>query len=343
MKHGVELGLVSFGDVVSAPKSPALSQAQVIRNVVEEGVVADQAGVDFLGLGEHHRADFAISSPEIVLAAIAARTERIVLGTAVTVLGTDEPVRVFQRFATLSAISHGRVEFTVGRGAFTESFSLFGYDLHQYDELFEDKLDLLISLLTGNPVNWSGWSRTPLEDQYVYPGIENDPPRIWVGVGGDVRSAVRAARYNLPLILASIGGSPARFSEHIGLYRKYHEQLGRPAQHIGIYSPGYIAETDERAREEYYPDYKHMRDSIATERGWPLLTGAEFEDEIDHGSLYVGSPDTVARKIAKTVETLDLNRFALRYSAGPLSHDKMRRCIELYGNKVAPHVRDMLS
>jgi probable LLM family oxidoreductase len=343
MTAQLEFGLDTFGDVTRDPAGAPLPHAQVIRDVVKEAVLADQLGIDFIGLGEHHRADFAISSPEVVLAAIAARTERIRLGTAVTVLSSDDPIRVFQRFSTLDAVSNGRAEVILGRGSFTESFPLFGFDLRQYDELFEEKLDLFANLLRQEPLTWEGKLRPPLKDQLVYPPVEHGRLKAWIGVGGSPESVVRAAHYDLPLMLAIIGGEPKRFSPYVELYHRALAQFGRETRPIGVHSPGYVAETDEQAREELWPDYKIMRDRIGKERGWPPMGRDEFISEADRGSLYVGAPETVARKIAATVKALGASRFQLKYSAGPLPHHKLMRSIELYGRKVVPLVRDMLA
>jgi len=343
MTAQLEFGLDTFGDVTRDVAGMALPHAQVIRDVVEEAVLADQLGIDFIGLGEHHRADFAISSPEIVLAAIAAQTKHIRLGTAVTVLSSDDPIRVFQRFSTLDAVSNGRAEVILGRGSFTESFPLFGFDLRQYNELFEEKLDLFANLLRQEPLTWEGKLRPLLKDQLVYPPVEHGRLRAWIGVGGSPESVVRAAHYDLPLMLAIIGGEAKRFAPYVELYHRALSQFGREARPIGVHSPGYVAETDEQAREELWPDYKIMRDRIGKERGWPPMGRDEFVSEADRGSLYVGAPETVARKIAATVKALGLSRFQLKYSAGPLPHDRLMRSIELYGRNVVPLVRDMLA
>lgn len=342
MTAPLELGLDTFGDVTKDAGGAPLPHAQVIRNVVEEAVLADQLGIDFIGLGEHHRADFAISTPEVVLAAIAASTKRIHLGSAVTVLSSDDPIRVFQRFATLDAISNGRAEVILGRGSFTESFPLFGFDLRRYEELFEEKLDLFAALLKQEPVTWEGNLRPPLRDQLVYPPVENGTLKTWIGVGGSPQSVVRAAHYDLPLMLAIIGGDPTRFAPYVELHHRAYKEFGRPPKPIGVHSPGYVADTDEQAREELWADYKTMRDRIGKERGWPPMGRDEFVHEADHGSLYVGSPETVARKIAATAKALGIARFQLKYSAGPLPHDRLMRSIELYGGKVMPMVREML-
>jgi probable LLM family oxidoreductase len=343
MAPPLELGLDTFGDVTAAADGELLSHARVLRHVVDEAVLADELGVDFIGVGEHHRADFAVSAPEVLLAAIAGRTQRIRLGSAVTVLSSDDPIRVFQRFATLDAVSNGRAEVILGRGSFTESFPLFGFELSRYEELFEDKLDLFAALLRQEPVTWKGKTRPPLNNQRVYPPIETGTLKTWIGVGGSPESVVRAVRYDLPLMLAIIGGDPKRFRPYVDLYHRAFAQLGKPAREIGVHSPGYVADTDQQAREELYPHYKRMRDRIGGERGWPPMAPEEFVQEIEHGSLYVGSPETVARKIAATAKALGISRFDLKYSAGTLSHDKMMRGIELYGRKVIPLVREILA
>ena len=343
MTKALEFGLDTFGDVTRGADGALLPHAQVIRNVTEEGVLADQLGLDFIGLGEHHRADFAISAPEVVLAAIAARTKDIHLGSAVTVLSSDDPIRVFQRFSAVDAISGGRAEVILGRGSFTESFPLFGFDLRQYEELFEEKLDLFAALLKQQPVTWQGNLRPPLQDQLIYPPVEHGTLKTWIGVGGSPELVVRAAHYDLPLMLAIIGGDPKRFRPYVDLYHRAFAQFGRGVKAIGVHSPGFVAETDEKAREELWPDYKIMRDRIGKERGWPPMTHDEFVNEADHGSLYVGSAETVARKIAATITALGIARFQLKYSAGPLPHDKLMKSIELYGTKVVPMVREMVA
>src|SRR5271168_1708886 len=343
MTARLELGLDTFGDVMANADGAPLSHAETLRNVVEEAVLADQLDVDFIGVGEHHRADFAISAPEVLLAAIAGRTKRIRLGSAVTVLSSDDPIRVYQRFATLDAVSNGRAEVILGRGSFTESFPLFGFELSRYEELFEDKLDLFAALLPQQPVTWKGRTRAPLTNQRVFPPIEKGTLKTWIGVGGTPESVVRAVRYDLPLMLAIIGGDPKRFRPYVDLYLRAYAQLGKPAREIGVHSPGYVAHSDQQAREELYPDYKRMRDRIGGERGWPPMAPEEFVHEIEHGSLYVGAPETVAHKIAATAKALGISRFDLKYSAGTLSHDKLMRGIELYGRKVVPLVREILA
>jgi probable LLM family oxidoreductase len=334
--------LDTFGDITAGPDGELLSHAQVLRNVIEEAVLADEVGVDAIGLGEHHRPDFAISEPDIVLAAIATRTKRIWLGSAVTVLSSDDPIRVFERFSTLNAVSNGRAEVTLGRGSFIESFPLFGFDLSDYEKLFEEKLELFAALLKNEPVTWSGTTRPPLTNQRVFPPIEKGRLRTWIGVGGSPESVVRAAHYDLPLMLAIIGGDPKRFRPYVDLYHRAFAQSGRPVQPVGIHSHGYVADTDEQAREEFWPHYKASRDRIGAERGWPPATRAAFDQEVNGGALHLGSPETVAHRIATTIKDLGAVRFDMKYSAGTLPHDKSMRCIELYGTKVIPMVREMV-
>ena len=342
----IDLGLDTFGDVTLAADGRPRLQARVLRDVLAEAELADQVGVDFIGVGEHHRPDFAISAPEVLLGAIATRTNRIKLGTAVTVLSTDDPVRVYQRFSTLDAVSNGRAEVILGRGSFTESFPLFGYSLEDYDDLFEEKLAIFAALVeadhTGQPVHWKGTVRPPLEGMRVYPRVERPPLKVWVGVGGSPESVVRAARYGFPLTLAIIGGDPRRFAPYVELYHQALAQLGREPLPVGIHSPGHIADTDEQAREELWPHHEVMRNRIGAERGWGPTSRAEYDREIASGSLYVGSPETVARKIAATVRDLGASRFDLKYSAGTLPHEKMMRSIELYGREVIPRVRELV-
>jgi probable LLM family oxidoreductase len=343
MADSIELGLDTFGDVTVGADGTPLTQAHTLRNVVEQGVLADQVGLDFIGVGEHHRPDFAISAPEVMLAAIAARTSRIHLGSSVTVLSTDDPVRVFERFSTLNAISSGRAEVIVGRGSFTESFPLFGYDLSLYEQLFEEKLNLFVELLKGEPVTWSGRLRGGLTNQKVYPPSDTGTITTWVAVGGSPESVVRAAYYGLPLMLAIIGGSPQRFAPWAELYRERLQRFNKPVQPIGVHSPGHVSNTDDQAREELFPHHMAMMNRIGAERGWPPSGAREFEHAAGpDGAVYVGSPETVAKKIVSTVKTLGLSRFDLKYSNGTLPHDLQMRSIELYGTKVVPMVREML-
>jgi probable LLM family oxidoreductase len=339
----LQLGLDTFGDVTHDPNGVPLPYADVIRHVVAEAVLADQVGVDAITLGEHHRDDFAISSPETVLAGIATQTSRIILSSGVTVLSSDDPIRVFQRFATLDALSSGRAEVIVGRGSFTESFPLFGFELGDYQVLFEEKLNLFVELLKESPVTWSGTIRPALNDQEVYPKSHSGSIRTWVGVGGSPESVVRAANYGLPLMLAIIGGAPDRFAPYVDLYHRALEQLGKEPQPIGVHSPGHIARTDEQAIEEMWPHYEAMFGRIGRERGWAPVTKEHYLNEVHHGALFVGCAETVATKIARTVAALGINRFDLKYSTGPMSHQVLMQSIETYGTTVIPMVRDMLA
>jgi probable LLM family oxidoreductase len=339
----LELGLDTFGDIPRDDAGQRLSDAAAVRQVVEEAVLADSLGVDVFTVGEHHRADYAISAPEVVLAAIAARTSRIRVGTGVTVLSSDDPVRVFQRFATLEAIAPGRVETILGRGSFTESFPLFGYDLADYERLFEEKLDLYAQLLTERPVTWSGTVRPPLVGADVHPKTESGRIPTLIGVGGTPQSVVRAAQYGMPVVLAIIGGDPARFAPYVELYQRAAAQLGTPQHPLGVHSPGFVADTDSDAAEVLFPHYKENRDRIGRDRGWPPVRREQFDAEIAHGSLYVGSPDTVARKIARTVRTLGVGRFDLVYTHGPVPTGARLRAVELFGKEVAPRVRELLA
>ena len=343
MPQTFELALDTFGDVTIGPDGTRLSQAEVIRNVLREAVLADQVGVDYIGLGEHHRDDFAISAPEPILGAIAAKTTRIRFGTAVTVLSSDDPIRLFQRFTTLNALSEGRAEVILGRGSFTESFPLFGFDLSDYETLFEEKLDLFAKLLRNPELSWSGQTRAPLKKQRIWPPLAPYGLKTWIGVGGSPESVIRAVHHDLPMMLAIIGGAPARFRPFVDLYTRAYDQIGKAPQPLGVHSPGHVADTDAEAREELWPGYKALHDRIGRERGWPPTSRENFEREADHGSLYVGSPETVARKIAATVRQLGLARFEMKYSSGTLAHEKLMRSIELYGSRVAPLVRDMLA
>src|SRR5690242_21239427 len=313
MNQTIELGLDTFGDVTDGADGRPLHAAQVMRNLVDEAVLADEVGVDFIGVGEHHRPDFAVSSPEMVLAGIATRTRRIRLGSAVTVLSSDDPIRVFQRFSILDALSNGRAEVMLGRGSFKESFPLFGFELAQYEQLFNEKLDLFAAVLREQPVTWSGKMRPPLANQSVYPKTESGRLTTWIGVGGTPQSVMRAAHYGLPMMLAVIGGDPRRFAPFADLYRRALKELNKPELPVGLHSHGYVGETDAQAREDLFADYKRMRDKIGAERGWPPMTRGDFEREIEHGSLYVGSPETVARKITASVKALGVSRFDMKY------------------------------
>jgi probable LLM family oxidoreductase len=334
------LGLDTFGDITLGPDGQPQPMDVVLREVVEQAVYADDLGIDFIGLGEHHRPDFAISAPEILLAAIAGRTRRIKLGTAVTVLSTDDPVRVFQRFSTLNALSSGRAEPILGRGSFTESYPLFGQDLADYDQLFEERLDLFARLTRDPQVTWSGETRSPLVNQRVYPPLHQP---MTVGVGGSPESVVRVVRHDLQLMLAIIGGDARRFAPYIDLYHRACAQIGRPVRPVGVHSPGFVADTDEAAQEILWPHYADMFGRIGRERGWPPVTKDRFLAEVQHGALYVGSPETVARKIAATIRALGIQRFDMKYSTGPVPHAQLMACLRLYGERVIPMVRDLLA
>lgn len=336
-------GLDTFGDVALGPDGAPLSQAEAIRQVVAEAELADAVGLDFFGVGEHHRPDFSVSAPDVVLAAIAGRTRRIRLGTSVTVLSSDDPIRVFERFATLDAVSGGRAEVTLGRGSFTESFPLFGLSLDDYERLFSEKLDLFTRLLAEGPVTWEGSVRPPLEGVEVFPRTAAGLP-AWVGVGGTPESVVRAASYGLPLVVAVIGGSPEQFVPLVDLYHRALEHYGHDRLPVSMHSPGHVAATDELAREQMYPHQAAAFTRIGRERGWGPYTPAQFEQGAGPtGALFVGSPETVAQKIAWAVRTLGLSRFQLKYAVGTLPHEERLESIRLYGTRVAPRVRELLA
>jgi probable LLM family oxidoreductase len=337
-------GLDTFGDRESDADGQPLSHAQTIRNVAEEGVFAEQAGVDFFGIGEHHTDHFPMPAGDVVLAAIAARTERIHLGSAVTVLSSDDPVRVFQRYSTLNALSAGRAEVILGRGSSIESFPLFGYDLADYEDLFEEKATLFAELLEGGPVTWTGKTRAPLLHQDVVPHTESGPFPTWIGVGGNPDSVLRAARLGFGLALAIIGGPPSRFAGFSQLYRRALEEYGRPQLPVMVHSPGHLAPTDEQAKAEFWPRWRDLITRVAAERGFRIPTEASFEAETGpRGALYVGSPETVARKIATNLRALDATRFDLKYGMPGLTHDQLMTNIDLYGRQVIPRVRELLA
>lgn len=336
-------GLDTFGDIPSDDNGKLMSHPQAIRQVVEEAVLADKLGIDVIALGEHHRPDYSISSPETILAGIATRTKNITLASGVTVLSSDDPVRVFQRFSTLDALSGGRAQVILGRGSFTESFPLFGYDLRDYDILFEEKIALFAELLKEKPVTWDGTTRPALNKADVFPKTESGHLDTHVGVGGSPESVIRAARYGFPLMLAIIGGSPDRFVPYVQLYHRAASDLGTASHPIGMHSPGFIADTDQEARDIAWRPFKENRDRIGRDRGWPLMTREQYDNEIEHGSLYIGSPETVAQKIAHAMKTLGAERFDLVYGTGPLSASARLRNVELFGSKVIPRVRELLA
>src|SRR5580692_41643 len=332
----------SFVPISVDESGQELSGDQVIRNTVEEAVLADAVGVDSFNIAEHYRPDMMDSAGHIILAAIAGRTERIRLGTAVTVLSTQDPVRVFTEFSTLDAVSNGRAQLIVGRGSLTESFPLFGYDLADYEDIFEEKLELLTRLLRDQPVTWSGRFRSPLTNQYLSPSLPPGHLPTWVGVGGSPQSVVRAARYGLPLMLAVIGGPPIRFAPLVDLYRRSLDQFGYPQLRIGMHSHGYVARTDQEAVDIQFPHWSHVFENAAAERGWAPPTMDWFQAEISEGSLYLGSPETVATKIAWVIRLLGLSRFDLAYATGRVPHEQKMATIELYGREVIPRVRELL-
>jgi probable LLM family oxidoreductase len=336
-------GLDTFGDVTNDKDGRPITHAQTIRNLVEQGVLADEVGVDYLGIGEHHTDDFPLSAADVVLAAIAARTSRIHVGSAVTVLSSDDPVRVFQRYSTLNAISGGRAEVILGRGSSIDSFPLFGYDLARYEELFQEKTNLFAELMKGGRITWQGNTRPALHDQDVVPHLETGTMPVWIGVGGSPQSVIRAAHYGFSLMLAIIGGSPARFAPFSELYRQALEQFGRAPLPVGVHSPGHVAATDEQARDEFWPYYLEVITRYSRIRGFAIPTRVSFMHEIGpHGALHVGSPETVAQKIVQTLTSLDATRFDLKYGMGGLSQEALMTNIELYGTQVIPRVRELL-
>jgi probable LLM family oxidoreductase len=339
----LELGLDTFGDLTQAATGGLTSHAQTLRDVLEQAVLADQAGLAFFGAGEHHRPDFAISAPEVLLGAIAGRTRSLRLGSAVTVLGSDDPVRVFERFSTLDAVSNGRAEVILGRGSFTESFPLFGFVLRRYQELFEERLELFAALRLQSPVTWSGQTRAPLQEQRVFPPVERGLLTTWVGVGGTPESVVRTARHGFRLMLAIIGGEASRFAPLVELYHRALAQLKQEPNVVGVHSPGHVAATDDQAREELWPHWSALVARIGRERGWSPPSKAHFERECAEGAVYCGSPETVARRIAATARALRLSRFDLKYASGAMPHGQLMKSIELYATQVAPRVRELLA
>ncbi|UCH26094.1 MAG: LLM class flavin-dependent oxidoreductase [Trueperaceae bacterium] len=338
-----ELGIYSFVELTPDPVTGVMvSPAERLADLIEEIELADQVGLDVFAVGEHHRPEFVSSAPAVILAAAAARTETIRLSSAVTVLSSDDPVRVFQNFATLDLLSRGRAEIMAGRGSFIESFPLFGYDLQDYDELFSEKLELLLKLRTSEHVTWSGRHRPALEDAGVYPRPLQEPLPVWIAVGGTPQSVVRAGTLGLPLALAIIGGEPERFAPLVELYREAGRRAGHdPAQlTIGINSHGYLADDAERAVEESFPSVQAVMNKIGRERGWPPLTRRQYEASRSlRGHLAVGNPDEIVEKILFQHEIFRHQRYLLQLSVGTLPHDKVMRAIELLGREVAPRVR----
>ena len=324
----MELGLYTFADVARESR---------LREVVEEAEVAEQAGLDVFGVGEHHRPDFVASAPAVVLSAIAARTSRLRLTSAVTVLSSDDPVRVFQEFATLDLLSGGRAEIMAGRGSFIESFPLFGYDLDDYDALFTEKLDLLLKLRASERITWSGTYRAPIQNLGVYPRPIQDPLPVWIAVGGTPQSVARAGSLGLPMALAIIGGQWQRFVPLATYYRR------AGGTTLGLNSHGYIADTTREAMDEYYPTYAAMMTRIGRERGWPPMTREQYEFMCSPaGALFVGDPETVAEKIVRQHELFGHDRFLVSLGYGAMPREKVLRSIELFGTRVAPIVQEAL-
>ncbi|MGW5561482.1 LLM class flavin-dependent oxidoreductase [Micromonospora sp. NPDC003944] len=337
-----ELGLNSFGEVAT-DGDRVLSDAETVRLLVDEARLAESAGVDVFSVGEHYREGHNDSATPVLLAAAATATERIRLGTSVTVLSTNDPVRLYHEFATLDAVSNGRAQMVLGRASATESFPLFGYDLTDYERLFEEKLDLFLRLQQDEPVTWSGTVRTPLTGQRLHPRMRPGGIPTWIGVGGSPNSVIRAARHGLPLMLAIIGGRPQRFAGHVDLYTRALDQFGHTLQPIGQHSLGLVADTDEEAVETWWRYWQPVVAALAAERGFYKPDRARYEAEIDHGALFVGSPETVAQKIAKVARDLRLSRFDLKYDIMHLPREARARTIHLLGSEVAPRVRELLA
>lgn len=341
-----EIGVSSFADTMPDANGKTISNEQRLANLLEEIELADQVGLDVFGIGEHHRPDFASSSPATILAAAAVRTKNIRLTSAVTVLSTDDPVRVFQQFSTVDLLSHGRAELTAGRGSFTESYPLFGYDMDDYDALFQEKLELLLAIRDNEKVLWAGEHRPGINRRGVYPRPVQDPLPVWIGVGGNPASVERAGRLGLPLILAIIGGAPARFAPLIDYYRESAIAAGRdPATlKVGINSHTHIAETSQQAAAEFFPPYSAIMTQIGRERGWPPMTRNQFESlRTPTGALLVGSPDEVIEKILYEYELFGHDRFVAQMGVGPQPHAEVLKAIALLGTKVAPAVREEIA
>jgi probable LLM family oxidoreductase len=342
-----EIGIYSFAELTPDPRTgQKISPAERIRHLLEEIELADQVGLDVFGLGEHHREEYVSSAPDVILAAAASRTRNIRLTSAVTVLSSDDPVRVFQRFASLDLVSGGRAEIIAGRGSFIESFPLFGYDLNHYDSLFSEKLDLLIKLREAENITWHGEHRAALNGQGVYPRpVQNSLP-IWVGVGGTPESVVRAASRGLPMALAIIGGMPERFTPYLDLYRQVAAEVGLDPANLplSINSHGFIADTRKQAINESFPAAQAVMNKIGRERGWSPLRREQYEAAADlHGANFVGSPDDIIAKILFQHSIFKHQRFLLQLSVGTMPHASMMHAIELLGTKVAPVVRDEIA
>jgi probable LLM family oxidoreductase len=340
----VEIGLYSFGEATPDPVSGAtIPPAQRLRELVEEIELADQVGLDVFGVGEHHRPDLVVSSPAVVLAAAAGRTERIRLTSAVSVLSSDDPVRVFQDFATLDLLSGGRAEIMAGRGSFIESFPLFGYDLRDYDVLFAEKLELLLEVRRSEQITWSGEHRAPIDGRGIYPRPVQSPLPVWIAVGGTPESAARAGLLGLPMALAIIGGLPERFAPFAEIHRRAAAEAGHQQPALGINSHGFLADTSQEAADAYFPPLKAMMDKIGRERGWPAHSRADYDRSLElHGALFVGSPEQVVEKILFQHEIFGHDRFLMQLTVGSMPHAQTMRAIELLGTEVAPAVRAAL-
>jgi probable LLM family oxidoreductase len=343
----MEIGISTFVERTPDPVSKeTISPHQRMRDLIEEVELMDQVGLDVFAVGEHHRPDFVASSPAVILAAAAARTKDIKLSSAVTVLSSDDPVRVFQDFATVDLLSDGRAEIMAGRGSFIESFPLFGYDLDDYDALFAEKLDLLVKLNKSEKISWKGKHRAAINNLGVYPRPYQHELPIWVAVGGTPQSVVRAASYGLPLAMAIIGGSPEQFVSLAQLYRNTWKEAGHDESklQISVHSHGYIADNSQQAGDEFFPSYQYVMTQLGRERGWGPMTRQQFEAmRTKKGALLVGSPQEVTEKILYEQELFGLTRFLLHISVGTLPHKQVMRAIELLGTKVAPEVRKHLS
>jgi probable LLM family oxidoreductase len=337
----MELGLYTFAEVTpGAQPGTTESPAERLRDLIEEIELADQVGLDVFGVGEHHRPDFAVSAPAVVLAAAAERTSRIRLSSAVSVLSSDDPVRVFQQFATLDLLSGGRAEIMAGRGSFIESFPLFGYALDDYDTLFAEKLELLLRIRESTNVSWSGTTRAAIDDRGVYPRPQQEELPIWVAVGGTPESAVRAGALGLPMALAIIGGMPERFAPFAEIHRRAAIEAGHAPPPLGINSHGFIADTSQRAADESFGPVSTVMDRIGRERGWPPMSRDDFDRARTlRGANFVGSPQEVIEKILFQHEIFGHQRTLLQFTVGPMPHASVMRSIELFGTEVAPVVR----
>lgn len=343
----MEIGISTFVETTpDVHTGKTISHAERLREVVAEIILADQVGLDVFGVGEHHRADYAASTPAVLLAAAASQTKRIRLTSAVTVLSSDDPVRVFQDFATLDGISNGRAEIMAGRGSFIESFPLFGYDLRDYNELFDEKLDLLLKLCEAEFVTWSGKHRAAINDLGVYPRPVQNPLPVWIGSGGTTESVIRAGKMGLPLVLAIIGGSPLQFAPLVELYKRTAARAGHDVSKLPIasHSHGFIAEDTEQAAETFFPSTHYVMNLIGRERGWGPYTRQTYDAARSlEGALYVGDPDYVAEKIILLRKRVGITRFMLHLPLGSMPHAQVMRAIELLGTEVAPRVREEIA